>query len=731
MAYDETIVAGTTSKIIEVCLRDSTTGQGKTGLAHSAVTARYVREGGTATTITLSAGTAGDSYSSGKWAQVDEINMRGVYQFHVPNAALASGARAVTITFQAAGTLDKQIRICLVAVDQYDAVRAGLTALPNVAADAVGGLPVLDAASTVPANVTRFGGVAGTFAGGRPEVNVSHWGGTAVGSANVRANIVQVAGQTASAATEVTFPEAIGTSTLDAAGVRSAVGLASANLDTQLSSIPTAAANATAVRSELTTELNRIDVSISSRLPTASYIAPPTVAAIASEVDTVLTAAHGSGSWQTGTGGGTDWTADERTAIRTILGIPNSGTTPVIPTEGVLDAIKDKTDLLPTFPANFAALGINASGHISRVTLVDTTTTNTDMRGTDGALTSLGTNAPANWINAAAVASGALNGKGDWALATTLDTRIPSAITITSGRVNADVTHWRGTQPGNLDANGFVPANAAAVNGNTTRANVLSAWLDGNRLDVATSTLATATAVDALPTAAEIWANATRTLTSGANIVLAKGTGVTGFNDLDAAGVRAAVGLVSADLDAQLANITEDVEFLAPVNGLATAIKAKTDQLVFENNRVNANATATIDQAAINTIVTGTTNGVVTNLGSARVTVRSPLSPRGQQLFITPGDDYYASIRDVPVWTEEAGGWPTLTGATITLAVNNRTLLIPAQATIETGSNKQVRVEMAAGVSAQIREAPYELYATLPGPPTRKFTLAKGMVVLE
>jgi hypothetical protein len=38
-----------------------------------------------------------------------------------------------------------------------------------------------------------------------------------------------------------------------------------------------------------------------------------------------------------------------------------------------------------TFPTNFEAILINASGHISRVTLVDTTTTNTDMRGTDNA----------------------------------------------------------------------------------------------------------------------------------------------------------------------------------------------------------------------------------------------------------------------------------------------------------------------------------------------------------
>lgn len=49
--------------------------------------------------------------------------------------------------------------------------------------------------------------------------------------------------------------------------------------------------------------------------------------------------------------------------------------------------------LTQTFPTNFASLGINASGHISRVTLCDT---NTDMRGTDGALLSGSYTAPAN-----------------------------------------------------------------------------------------------------------------------------------------------------------------------------------------------------------------------------------------------------------------------------------------------------------------------------------------------
>ena len=52
--------------------------------------------------------------------------------------------------------------------------------------------------------------------------------------------------------------------------------------------------------------------------------------------------------------------------------------------------------------------------------------------------------------------------------------------------------------------------------------------------------------------AADIWSVATRLLTAGTNIVLAKGVGVTGFTDLDAAGVRGAVGLGAANLDTQL-----------------------------------------------------------------------------------------------------------------------------------------------------------------------------------
>jgi hypothetical protein len=68
--------------------------------------------------------------------------------------------------------------------------------------------------------------------------------------ASVGAMATDVLTSTALAASAVTEIQS-GLSTLDAAGVRTAVGLASANLDTQLAALPTAAENADAVWDEV------------------------------------------------------------------------------------------------------------------------------------------------------------------------------------------------------------------------------------------------------------------------------------------------------------------------------------------------------------------------------------------------------------------------------------------------------------------------------------------------
>lgn len=104
----------------------------------------YQREGGTRTAITEATLAATDSnYSSGGFIHVSD----GWYRLDLPDAALASSAGVNFVDF--GGTVTGGVfltgRIKLVDFDFNDAVRAGLTALPNAAADAAGGLPISDA----------------------------------------------------------------------------------------------------------------------------------------------------------------------------------------------------------------------------------------------------------------------------------------------------------------------------------------------------------------------------------------------------------------------------------------------------------------------------------------------------------------------------------------------------------------------------------------------------------
>ena len=78
---------------------------------------------------------------------------------------------------------------------------------------------------------------------------------------------------------------------------------------------------------------------------------------------------------------GVDWgKISQATSTVDLSGTTISTTQAVASVSGSVGSISSVT-----FPANFGALGINVSGHVSRVVLVDTTTTNTDMRGSDNA----------------------------------------------------------------------------------------------------------------------------------------------------------------------------------------------------------------------------------------------------------------------------------------------------------------------------------------------------------
>ena len=134
--------------------------------------------------------------------------------------------------------------------------------------------------------------------------------------------------------------------------------------------------------------------------------------------------------------------------------------------------VTDKTgySLSQAFPSNFASLGINASGHVSRVTLVDTTTTNTDMRGTDSAALA------SSWT---ATRAGYLDGV---LLASNYNQR---TVAVTgSNHVAADIHHLQADviTAGKFAA-GAIDANALASDAATEIATAVAATQALSRLD--------------------------------------------------------------------------------------------------------------------------------------------------------------------------------------------------------------------------------------------------------
>lgn len=125
-----------------------------------------------------------------------------------------------------------------------------------------------------------------------------------------------------------------------------------------------------------------------------------------------------------------------------------------------------------TFPGNFGVLGINSSGHISRVTLVDTTTANTDMRGTDNAaLASVWTSTVAGRIDAAISSRSSHSAADVWSVATRTLTAFGFSVTV--GTNNDKTGYSLATAP--LDASGTAAAVWGALLASYTTAGTFGA----------------------------------------------------------------------------------------------------------------------------------------------------------------------------------------------------------------------------------------------------------------
>jgi hypothetical protein len=160
MAYDDMVFGqAANSKIIEIMLRDSTTGQAKASVAYGSVAYSYIREGTNSTVVT---GTCVDmtldAYTDHGWK---ETSIAGIYQFCVPQAALATGKNACTIKLVASGAIDVCKRILIMGSDlRAVALKADLETIKTQAVTCSAGVTVPTSIGTSTLTQTQVTGGA-------------------------------------------------------------------------------------------------------------------------------------------------------------------------------------------------------------------------------------------------------------------------------------------------------------------------------------------------------------------------------------------------------------------------------------------------------------------------------------------------------------------------------------------------------------------------------------------
>lgn len=166
---------GSTDRSVTLRVIDSTDGTPETSVAYntSGIDLWYRREGATKTSITEATLAGADAaHSDGGFLHIAD----GYCRLDLPDAAVATGANYVDVGGTVTGMIVIGGRVRLVNFDLEDAVRGGMTALPNAAADAAGGLPISDAggldldtklAATNEVTAARMGALTDLINGGR------------------------------------------------------------------------------------------------------------------------------------------------------------------------------------------------------------------------------------------------------------------------------------------------------------------------------------------------------------------------------------------------------------------------------------------------------------------------------------------------------------------------------------------------------------------------------------
>jgi hypothetical protein len=114
------------------------------------LTAAHVVERGTASSIGLATlASASAAWSSAGFVEVDAALMPGVYRFDVPNVVFATADKSVVMLKGATNMAPVVLEYQIVGFNPDDAVRLGLTAIPNVAQGTTGAISTGNATGQV------------------------------------------------------------------------------------------------------------------------------------------------------------------------------------------------------------------------------------------------------------------------------------------------------------------------------------------------------------------------------------------------------------------------------------------------------------------------------------------------------------------------------------------------------------------------------------------------------
>lgn len=216
---------GATDQSVYVKLVSSASGAPQTGLTIANIDATYVRTRAAAVKNDLTAlASASAAHADNQAIEVDATNAPGLYRIDFPDAAFAAGADKVILSVTCAACDPAMKEIELVANNAEDVFgRIGAPAGASLAADVAAVKAQTQAIETDTQDIQAR--LPAALVSGRIDASVGA----------MAADTLTATALSADAATEIRT----GLSTLDAAGVRGAIGLASANLDTQLDALPT------------------------------------------------------------------------------------------------------------------------------------------------------------------------------------------------------------------------------------------------------------------------------------------------------------------------------------------------------------------------------------------------------------------------------------------------------------------------------------------------------------